>query len=149
MIICPRCGQENSDNSSSCESCFTPLETNSPLTQYDYDSSSYDINKSDRITSSLAIGGMLLGIGSILTCCTSAVTGLYIPGILGLSGLTLSLLGRKEILGNQDTRKGKELVIIGLIFNTISFLGSFITIILWLLGVMAIESIIDYLPHLK
>jgi hypothetical protein len=119
------------------------------MAQYSSDNSVYDINKSDRITNSLAIGGMLLGIGSVVSCCTSALTGVYIPGILGLSGLILSLLGRKEIINNSDSQKGKELAIIGLIFNSISFLGSLITIILWLLGVMAAESIIDYLPHLK
>ncbi|MEQ8221314.1 MAG: zinc ribbon domain-containing protein [Candidatus Eremiobacterota bacterium] len=148
-MICPRCGQLNEDNASSCESCYTPLDSDTTITdiQPAEENNPYDISKKDRTTNSLAAGGMLLGIGSVLTCCTSPLTGLYIPGILGFTGLMMTFFGRKQIKDNPDTQGGKELTTIGIIFNGLSLTGSIITLISWLLGLKLLENLLEYLPR--
>lgn len=90
---------------------------------------------------------MLLGIGSILTCCISPLTGLYIPGILGFTGLMMTFIGRKQIKDNPDTQGGRELATIGIIFNGLSLTGSLITLISWLLGLKLLENLLEYLPR--
>jgi hypothetical protein len=108
-MICPRCGQLNEDNASSCESCYTPLDSDTTITdiQPAEENNPYDISKKDRTTNSLAAGGMLLGIGSVLTCCTSPLTGLYIP-YTWLYRSYDDFLRQKQIKDNPDTQGGRN-----------------------------------------
>ena len=106
IMICPRCGQLNVNDASVCDSCYAPLDSETTISDIgnidETRLSPYDISKLDKTTNSLAAGGMLLGIGSVITCCTAPFTGFYIPGILGFTGLLISLFGKKQINENRN-----------------------------------------------
>ena len=99
------------------------------------------MEKSDKTKNACAAFGMLMGIGSVITCCTSPLSGLYAPGILGFIGLIISLTGKSQINKNPETQEGMGLATIGMILGGTGLLGSIISLILWFLGI----GLLDYL----
>ena len=140
-MICPRCGHFNDGNTNQCESCYTSLDPDTSIEASEEYSSPYDMEKSDKTKNACAAFGMLMGIGSVITCCTSPLSGLYAPGILGFIGLIISLTGKSQINKNPETQEGMGLATIGMILGGTGLLGSIISLILWFLGI----GLLDYL----
>jgi len=145
-MICPRCGHMNESNASQCDSCYASLDPDTAVISLENEGSSrYEVSTLDKTNNPFAAFGMLLGIGSTVTCCTSPVSGFYIPGILGFIALMISLAGKSQIEKSTESQEGKGLAMVGMILGGTGLLGSITALIMWFLGIGLIDYIMELL----
>lgn len=132
-MFCKNCGTENIDESKFCKNCGQPLEEEQNSDSYtgpvEYDSIAHSVTDSSEIPESTgtAIASMILGIVSIVLCCSS---------ILGMiAGVIAIVLAQKERnSGRGDNGYVKAGFICGIIGAILSVLMLIYYIVVMLIG---------------
>ena len=132
-MICNSCGTDNPDGAIYCKSCGQKLQTGEPQTgntntysgPVEYNSTVQSVTENEKVGSSTAsIISLILGIVSIVCCCTNII------GIVcGIVAIVLACKEKKEGRGNNLATAGLICGIIGAVLGGISLIMTIISVV--------------------